>query len=162
MWNGIKIIQKVFKLRRSTFKPCPRNKEWLVDDWRFTDAALSCSTEQIIKVSYIALCSALFCLSWKVKTSLSSVWSHFELIFLSKEHFLECIISCSWGAVHKRCPQNRKNWRFPRCPKSVLTASNPCSHGHNSELTKCRNGHGNANFIAGLSSHQKHVLRPWA
>ena len=64
----------------------------IVDDWRFTDAALSCFKKQIIKVSYISLCSPLFCLSRKVKTSLSSVWSHFELIFLSKEHFLQCVI----------------------------------------------------------------------
>ena len=35
VWNGIKIIQKNLKLRRSTFKSCSRNKEWVY--WMIVD-----------------------------------------------------------------------------------------------------------------------------
>ena len=49
-----------------------RSGYWMiVDNWQFTDAALSCFTDQIIKVTSFAFCPSLFCLSWKVKTSLS-------------------------------------------------------------------------------------------
>ena len=41
-----------------------------------------------------------------------------------------------------------------KCPHCI---NPPVSRGHNTELSKGRNGHGN--IIAGLSSHQKHAFR---
>ena len=69
-----------------------RSGYWLiVDDWQFTDDALSCFTEQIIKVSYIALCPALFCLSWKVKRSQSFAWSHLKWYLCPKNIFCSTV-----------------------------------------------------------------------